>query len=120
MDKINVNREELLETLQSNQAAHIAEYEKALQARQETIEERLEELSLDVREAGQAAIPETISFPMPECQKAEYEKAIRKLEMSVDEVIELDDLEFDQLVMDNWGWKRKFAATTASYRGKMR
>jgi hypothetical protein len=41
------------------------------------------------------------------------------LELSVDEVLEVEEDVFNQLVLDEWGWKHNFAATSAMYKSAL-
>jgi len=52
-------------------------------------------------------------FPMN--QTPEYDQAIRMLEMSVEDEVELTAGEFSQFVMDRWHWKQQFSATNSAY-----
>ena len=45
-----------------------------------------------------------------------YTRAIRMLELSVDDVIELEQDVFNQLVLDEWNWKRNFILSNATYK----
>ena len=37
------------------------------------------------------------------------------LELEVEDTVTLDERRFDQLVMDNWGWKASFTASNTPY-----
>ena len=45
-----------------------------------------------------------------------YTRAIRMLELSIEEVIEVEEDIFNQLVLDEWQWKHAFTATGALYK----
>ena len=45
-----------------------------------------------------------------------YTRAIRMLELSVEDVIEIEEHIFNQLVLDEWGWKQQFTAMSALYK----
>lgn len=53
---------------------------------------------------------------IPANYTAEYNRAIRKLELSVDTVIDVDELTFNQLVLDEWNWKSQFLLSNAFYK----
>lgn len=67
-------------------------------------------------EIGDDKQPEDIIFPMPVDHTDDYERAREMYTMSIDDVIELTENEFDQLVLDNWGWKGEFLRTTSAYK----
>jgi ATP-dependent 26S proteasome regulatory subunit len=61
-------------------------------------------------------IRRSISAPEPQSFVGSYDTAIRMMEMSVDEVIELSQGEFSQYVEDKWSWHQTFASTTMLYK----
>lgn len=48
-----------------------------------------------------------------------YDTAIRMLQMSTDDIIELSQQEFSQYVEDNWAWQGMFKSTTSFYNSKV-
>jgi hypothetical protein len=57
--------------------------------------------------------------PAPVSYADSYNRAIRMLELSVDTVIELEEQIFNQLVLDEWSWKRTFVANATMYKSSM-
>lgn len=116
MPDVKVKKEELLATLKANLKAHQAEVKSLLLSRQTEIAEYLT-MQLDkISESDTYQPKENIHFPLPKDNSKSYEKAIRMVEMSVDETITLNEMQFDQLVMDNWHWKQDLLATSALYK----
>ena len=113
MDTTRVNKTELLETLRANRAAHRANFEEALDAYRDRVVGWLEQ-RLDAARRGER-VEMAFQSPIPEDFTREYDRAIRMLEMSLDDEIEISSRDFDQLVMDNWSWTPRFAANTMSY-----
>ena len=52
----------------------------------------------------------------PHSYENSYDKSIRMLELSIDEVIEIDARTFNELVLDDWTWKQTFSTTNSSYK----
>jgi hypothetical protein len=48
-------------------------------------------------------------------QTKDYDRVIRMLEMTVDEIITIGAVEFQQYVMDDWTWKEQFTASNSAY-----
>ena len=48
-------------------------------------------------------------------QMREYDRIIKMLEMSMDDIIKRDERGFSQYVMDDWSWKANFLETTNPY-----
>ena len=54
-------------------------------------------------------------MPKPVSYQKDYESAIRKLNLTDDEEISLDDTLFESLVEDNWDWKQTFSYSNSTY-----
>lgn len=69
-----------------------------------------------IDEARRGKLPTLLfNLPMPMNQTAAYERVIGMLEMTVDEVIELEESDYQQYVLDQWGWSAATTATNAFY-----
>ena len=112
MKTVNVERNDLLKQLVLNKDKHETEYKQMLINYKELIICMLKE-SLTNFDADICELPKWP--PKPREHLAEYERAIVMLKMSVDNVIELTDIEFAELVMDQWGWKKEFEMTKTIY-----
>lgn len=114
MKKVLVNKAELLSILHENLKTHLAEVLEAKTARfnkmQNYLGTTLKELQLD-------NVPDTLKyFPVCESHEAAYIRAIKMCEMSVEIRIELSDMDFEQLIMDEWDWKSGFELSSAFYK----
>lgn len=101
---VRVYTTELLNKLQKNMLKHVDEFNKAMaQFRIDVIEEMKE--NLDVAQNGGVLrlMLQKHNNP-PRSYEHEYKKAIAKYEMSVDETVYLDDVQFQQFVLDIWQW----------------
>jgi len=119
MSSVKVKRDDLLVTLYQNLGAHSTAVKEALEARRaemlEYFQFGIERLERDDKYQPKA----TITFPIPKDNSSDYKRAIRMVEMTVEEVIELTEAQFDKLVMDNWNWKQELINTTSLY-GKLK
>lgn len=52
----------------------------------------------------------------PQTYENSYVRAIRMLELSAEDIIEVDELTFNQLVLDEWQWKHSFSASNTAYK----
>jgi hypothetical protein len=117
--KVTVNKEVLLVTLKTNREAHIKDYEEAMQG---YLLKRLFDLEEATRAATTATtstvheLPSTLSWNVPESHVKDYDRAIRMVEMSVETQIILSGTSFDNLVMDEWDWKRRADLLNSSYK----
>lgn len=119
MNNVKVKKGELLDALENNLEKHQADVSEALAARRgemtDYFQKALERLETD----GEYQPRELIKFPLPKDNSDDYKRAIRMVRMTVDEVIELTEDQFDKLVMDNWHWKQELLNTTSLY-GKLK
>ncbi len=113
MENITVKKSELLEILKKNREAHRKIFEEAqIGYRNEAI--RLLDKALNDAQEGRK-IKTYIQLEAPIDQTKDYDRAIRMLEMSIDEEIDLSEREFAELVLDDWSWKQQFTVTNARY-----
>lgn len=62
-------------------------------------------------------ISRVVSLVEPMDQTKDYDRAISMLRMSVDDVLEISEEEFQMYVLDEWHWKGQFSASTVGYVG---
>lgn len=113
MQKITVRKTELREIIQANRDEHREIFEEAVEAFKARCIEELESRLKDVR-AGRK-INMMISLPVPEDHTEDYDRALRMLELSIDDEIDLTEEDVAQYVQDDWSWSRAWAANTGSY-----
>ena len=117
MNAINMNRVQLLGLVQENKTKHVAEFLEAV--------EDYKKLVLEITQ-GNAKLAKTgdlVQFKKmkgipaaPVSYEKDYARAIRMLELSVDEQIEVEEDVFNQLVLDEWYWKTSFSASNTMYK----
>lgn len=106
MEKITVNKDELLEQLRQNRQDHRQVFEEALDGfKRETIEE-LEAMLTRLRAGHTRSVH--LSKPVPQDHTGDYNRAIAMIEMSIGDTVTLSEDDFAQYVMDDWGWQRQF------------
>ena len=115
---VRVKRTKALETIKENAAKHKADFEEAVEGYKVKLVEHFERCIV----ATQSTIGTKEVLPtfkrMPEAPLShleEYEKHISMLEWATSENIDMNQQEFEQLIMDKWHWKEKFAHTNAFY-----
>ena len=117
MHSVKINRLELLDIVKTNRESHIAEYNEAVEDYKVAI---LNIATKNLKLAKTAELDkftELKSFPSkPVSYESNYSKAIRMLELSVEDVIEVEDDVFNQLVLDEWQWKSSFSISASAYK----
>ena len=117
MNAIKIKRVELLDIVRQNLQKHIAEYEESV-VDYKALVLQVASHNLKVAKTADTAEFKKIkqSPSAPTSYEDSYKRAIRMLELSVDEIIEVEEDVFNQLVMDEWNWKRSFTAATMAYK----
>jgi hypothetical protein len=112
---IRVKRAELLEALRKNRDTHKDTFEQATVGYRKRAIEELDSSLADAK-AGKK-IRRSIGLVEPMNQTKDYDRVIRMLEMTVDDVVTIGATEFQQYVMDDWSWKEQFTASNSAYLG---
>lgn len=108
MDSVRVKKSELLAKVQKNRDDHKALYEKAKEGFRARAIEELNEM-LAKAKAGEIRL--FVGLTAPVDHTVEYDRAIQMLVMSTDDIVEIDQTTFANLVRNEWAW---FAAATAT------
>lgn len=108
--KVRVNRTKVLEEVKSNRKDHLKQYQEALEGFKEDLEEfyKCQLCSLKQTKDDQDFIPGRTPQP-PQHHLYAYNRAIKSLEWSEDDIVEFEQREFQALVMDEWDWTDSWA-----------
>lgn len=117
MNAIKMKRLELLEIVRANKTKHIADFTEAV-TDYKALVLNLANANLKLAKSGDLEQFKKIkSLPStPVSYEDSYKRAIRMLELSVEDIIEVEEDVFNQLVLDEWNWKRGFIASNATYK----
>jgi Asp-tRNA(Asn)/Glu-tRNA(Gln) amidotransferase A subunit family amidase len=113
MKNVKVKKSEALEILKKNREDHRKIFLEALEGYKKQAVELLEKHIKGIKAGRVASV--RVQIPEPQDYTREYDRAIKMLEMSVDDIVELDEDTFAQFVMDDWDWKRQFLSSNAPY-----
>jgi hypothetical protein len=117
MNSIKMQRKELLKIVIDNKQKHIAEFKESVEDYKIGVV-KLAKVNLKLANSGELdKIVQIKAVPQqPRSYENEYSRAIRMLELSVDDTIEVEEHIFNQLVLDEWQWKQQFAAMSNVYK----
>lgn len=119
MENIKVSKQELLTIVKENRKKHKEEYLESIKAYRAKAADLLTQELQKIVTGGK--FQTRFDLSKPESHEKEYDLAIKMLEMSVDDVIQISQGEFDQLVNDEWSWKYNFQnsyTSNSAYFGK--
>ncbi len=117
MRSVKVEKAELLKIVRDNQKKHVKEFDEAVKDYKKAAVKVAKE-HVDLAKTGDLdQIARIKAMPArPVSYEKDYDRAIRMLELSVDDTIELEEDIFNQLVLDEWNWKHQFAVSSALYK----
>lgn len=113
MRKIRIEVSRLKAVLEENREKHRGIFEQAMVGYREGAIKELDRMIKDAREGRK--IKRALSLVQPVDQTADYDRALRMLELTADEVVELEEHEFDCYVMDRWHWRNQFLSSNSAY-----
>jgi hypothetical protein len=113
MEKIKVNKAELISTLEKNKARHRKIFEEACAGYEKEVIRQLQ----DQLKRAKAGIRRSIyiSIEAPVDQTKEYDRAIAMLNMSIDNEVMLSEKNFQCYVLDDWSRKQAFLRSSSPY-----
>lgn len=117
MRSVKLDRKELLEIVRKNKDKHIADFAESVED-YKTAALKIASENLKLAKTGDLKkIASAKDMPSePTSYEDAYNRAIRMLELSVEDIIELQEDVFNQLVLDEWNWKRGFVASASMYK----
>jgi hypothetical protein len=117
MMKATVNTEALAAQIRVKRDDHQRIYEAAMVQYRgkliELFEDRVDKLRNDPEAVKEIDL--LVRLPRPEEHLGDYDSAIEMLAWHQDDQIVLDQDQFNELVLDKWGWQRSFFSNTTSY-----
>lgn len=108
-----VQRLNLLNIVKKNREQHKAVVEEATENYRSAAIAELKQAIADAKSGKRIWRASSLRPPMN--QTADYDRAIRMLEMNTLDVVELEESEFSQLVLGKWNWAGQFTASNSRY-----
>ena len=115
MKKVKVNKDKLIVVLKENKEKHISIFNKAEEKYREVAIGALDSALGRAREGKEIQTYFDLTKPMN--QTKDYDRAIGMLEMSIDDDIEISQIEYENYVLDQWNWNTQFNMSNTMYIG---
>jgi len=117
MNAIKMNRLELLKIVKENREKHAAEFLESVADYKVAVLKLTKENLRLAKTEDLKEIAKIKHLPAaPTSYEDNYKRAERMLELSVEEIIEVEEDVFNQLVLDEWHWKHAFVTAGATYK----
>ena len=94
---ISVNKAKLIEQIKKNKENHIKEYDKAVVAYKE---EALKQLNEQIKKVQEGSLKAALNLITPINNAENYDKIIEMFEWEVNDIVELEQKEFNEYVQD--------------------
>ena len=121
MRNVVVNKGELLEVLEKNRQIHLKEFNEALIGYRAALNKAFKNALKALKKTTDNDLVKFDRYenfndlPVPENHTKEYDLAIRMLQSSVEDKIELSKQEFDQYYFDEWTWSASAKLSNSTY-----
>lgn len=115
MNTIRIKKTELVGIIEQNKREHREIFLQAQNKYRERVIAELDSRLERARAGKNPALRELTMIIEPQDHTGEYERALKMLGLSVDDVIELDEQRFRCLVQDEWEWSRQWAMSNSGY-----
>jgi fibronectin type 3 domain-containing protein len=117
MNSVKIERKKLLDIVTENSSKHVEQYLEAIEDYKVAALKIAKENLKTAKTGDMQRLKTTRSLPSaPVSYEHNYARAIRMLELSAEDIIELEESVFNQLVLDEWGWKQQFMSLAATYK----
>jgi len=112
--KTIITKEFFLEKLKANRKQHTEIFEEAFENYTKLALELLN-IALEHAQDGNVDLLALNQLQKPVNHLKDYDRAISMVENSQDGEFDLEENEYDQYIMDNWGWRRSFLVSNSTY-----
>ena len=117
MRKVNIEKQELLDIVRENKQKHVEDFKESVtDYKKAALLIAKDNLALVKTGKVEEIVKVKHMPPKPVSFEHDYDRAIRMLELSIDNVIELEQDIFNQLVLDEWTWKTTFTSNSTLYK----
>ena len=112
---IKVAKMELIASIKARREEHAKNYKEA----QEGWRTGMMIIAREIMDKG----PRLKQFPLalrrinspPECHIEDFDNAIKLIEMTRDDIVELSSGDYEQLVLGRWDWRREWGLSNSKY-----
>jgi len=120
MQNVTVDKIKLIKIVRKNLGGHKDLFLKAQVGYRKAVIKEIDKALKEARKPIQAGKTRKIimtlwDMPEPVDHMVDYERVLAMLEMSVEDNIELEAVEFENYVLDKWGWTAHAFLTNSTY-----
>jgi len=112
---IDVARDKLQEVLRENLIKHLAGFNEAMSGWIDEVEVALTTILDDLKHKGDADMSKLFALEKPVSHAGEYETLLGMLELTTMPVIQMNQLQYQQYVQDEWAWSATWKRSNTRY-----
>lgn len=127
MKDLKYDKNKLLDIIQANRNQHETEFLEAWKNWRNEFEDKVAELLGEASLVGPLTDPFKknyidfqpvidLWYDQPKHYLEEYDRVLEMLELSDNNVVELNSNDFNCYIQDNWAWKQDFTSNSGKYR----
>lgn len=119
MKEVVIDKDRLIQIVKDNQKDHEAKFEEAWGSWRDRMIDNFEEHLRRLKDRKQPTqVKINVNLVQPENHSDDYERALKMLQLHMEDTVTLDEQDFAELVQNDWGWERAFASTYNVTTGK--
>ena len=115
MHVVRIKKEQLVQIVKKNRQEHRDIFLKSQEKYREVAIALLDKQLKAAREGKPFVLAEFTQLVQPQDHSHDYDRALRMLELEVEDVVTLTTADFANLVQDQWNWSRQWAASNMRY-----
>lgn len=115
MKTVTVRKDNLAQILIKNRTEHRDVFTAAQAKYRETLKEVLQDELAKLVDNKPVDLAKITCLIVPRNFTKDYDRAILMLDMETATTVTLDEVDFRQLVQDEWSWSHQWAVSNASY-----
>jgi len=113
MENIKVDKAKLLQTLKKHRTNHKKIYEDAMIGFRKAVIREATKILKQAKSDGELILK--IDLVRPISFEKEYDKVVGLLELCISDLVEIDEIDFEKYILDQWGWQSTFSSASSSY-----
>lgn len=115
MDKVTLNKNDLLKKVSANREAHQKMYQEALEGYRKEVAETLTKQLAVANQNKDVDLTELYQLAKPALHLKEYDRVINMLSHHQGNTVDLSNRDFGRFFEDDWEWKEQWLTSNSKY-----
>lgn len=115
MEKVTLNKEELLKKVSKNREEHFKLYQEALEGYRKDVAATLTRTLALANQNKDVDFTDFYQLQKPQLHTKEYDRVINMLSHHQGTIVELNNRDFGRFFEDDWEWKQDWVTSNSKY-----